>query len=122
MANLHVGWRGNVADMPGRGVGFFCQAYGLDPADLYATISPALGPCCAQFVNHARELGPGFLPYMVSPEHFDLFQVTIDQLIRAGLRPERIQAGRLCTKCGDDFFSYRREGETGRFGTVVALA
>lgn len=121
-ANLHVGWRGNVADMPGRGVEFLKTHYGLDPNELYAAVSPGLGPCCAEFTNHAAELGPEFLPYQVRPNFFDLVRVSVDQLAAAGVRRDRIQASGLCTRCGPEFFSYRREGKTGRFGTVVALA
>lgn len=121
-ANLHVGWRGNVANMPGRGVAFIKERYGLDPGELHAAVSPGLGPCCAEFVNHATELGPKFLSYQVRPNFFDLVRLTVDQLIAAGVRPDRIQTSGLCTRCGQEFFSYRREGLTGRFGTVVALA
>ena len=121
-ANLHAGWRGNVANMPGRGVAFLKERYGVDPAELYAAVSPGLGPCCAEFKNHAAELGPDFLPYQVRPDFFDLVRVSVDQLIAAGVRPGRIEVSGLCTRCGPEFFSYRREGMTGRFGTVVALA
>ena len=120
VANLHVGWRGNVADFPGRGVEFFCRTYGLKPGELWAVISPSLGPCCAEFVNYRRELPPRLWRYESSPLHFDLWSVTRDQLTARGVRPQRIQVAGLCTKCGREFYSYRR-GEPGRFGTVVAL-
>ncbi len=122
VANLHVGWRGNVANMPGRGVAFLQERYGVEPAELWAAISPSLGPCCAEFVNHERELPPEWGLYSVRPNHFDLWQVTWDQLTAAGVRPERIETSGICTKCSPRFYSYRREGVTGRFGTVVALA
>jgi YfiH family protein len=120
-ANLHVGWRGSVANLPARGVEFIKNRYGIAPQELYAAISPGLGPCCAEFVNHRTELGPKFLPYQVRPNFFDLERASVDQLIAAGVRPERIQISGLCTRCGREFFSFRREGLTGRFGTVVAL-
>lgn len=100
---------------------FVVERYGVDPAGLYAAISPSLGPCCAEFINHADELGPAYLPYQVRPNYFDLWQATWDQLTAAGLRRDRIETAAKCNKCMDSFFSYRREGETGRFGTVVAL-
>ena len=121
IANLHVGWRGNVANMPAAGVGFLKERYGVEPSELWAAISPSLGPCCAEFVNHASELPPDWMPYSVRPNHFDLWQVTWDQLNAAGVKPERIETSGICTKCSPKFYSYRREGVTGRFGTVVAL-
>ncbi len=121
IANLHVGWRGNVANMPAAGVRFLQDHYGVEPSELWAAISPSLGPCCAEFVNHATELPPEWGLYSVRPNHFDLWQVTWDQLNAAGVRPERIEMSGICTKCSPKFYSYRREGVTGRFGTVVAL-
>jgi len=121
-ANLHVGWRGSVANMPAAGVVFIKKRYGIAPAELYAAVSPGLGACCAEFVNHRVELGHRFLLYQVRPDYFDLERVTVDQLMAAGVPPERIEKSGLCTRCGREFFSFRREGRTGRFGTVVALA
>ncbi|WP_044351404.1 polyphenol oxidase family protein [Dethiosulfatarculus sandiegensis] len=121
VANLHAGWRGNVADMPGYGVEFLEKNYHVDPGEIHAAVSPSLGPCCAEFTNHATELGRAFLPYEVSENHFDLWRVTFDQLTARGVKPENIEISGLCTKCGREFFSYRREGKTGRFGTVAAL-
>ena len=44
------------------------------------------------------------------------------QLERAGVPARAIHRAPWCTACsGGLFFSYRREGLTGRFGTVAAL-
>lgn len=122
VANLHAGWRGNVLGMARRGVEFLQKRYGVRPDEIHAAVSPSLGPCCAEFVHWRRELGPDFAPYRVGDNHFDLWRVTVDQLVAAGVPAAQIEVSGLCTKCGAEFFSYRREGATGRFGTVVALA
>ncbi len=122
VANLHVGWRGNLQNLPGLGVAHLVRHYGVDPSRLWAAISPSLGPCCAEFVNHRREFPAGFSRYRVAGDNFDLWQITRDQLTAAGVDPRRIETAGLCTRCDRRFFSYRREGTTGRFGKVVALA
>lgn len=119
LAILHVGWRGNVLDLPGRGVAWLTQRYGLEPAALRAAISPSLGPCCAEFVNHEQELGPNFLPYRLANDHFDLWAATRDQLTRAGVPARHIETAGLCTRCDQRFYSYRRDKTTGRFATVA---
>lgn len=121
VANLHAGWRGNVAGMAKKGVEFLGRRYGVRPAEIWAAVSPSLGPCCAEFTNHANELGPDFLAYRIWGDNFDLWQATMDQLTAAGVPGEQIEVGAKCTRCGGQFFSYRREGVTGRFGTVVGL-
>jgi copper oxidase (laccase) domain-containing protein len=58
----------------------------------------------------------------VRPNYFDLWQLSRDQLIAAGIKPENIDLAGLCTRCRSaEFFSYRREKVTGRQGTVIAL-
>jgi hypothetical protein len=121
VANLHAGWRGQAAGIVGAGVAFLAERYGVRPEELWAAVAPSLGPCCAEFVNWAEELPPAWAAYQVRPQHFDLWQATWDQLAAAGVPRERIETAGICTKCSPKFFSYRREGATGRFATVVAL-
>jgi YfiH family protein len=117
----HVGWRGSVVGILGATVRAMTEAFGSDPARLRAAVSPALGPCCAEFVNYRRELPPWMHAYQVRPDHFDFPAISTRQLEEAGLRPERISRAGLCTCCSPEYFSYRRDRVTGRFGTVAAL-
>ncbi len=122
-ANVHCGWRGQVQNVLGRAVHTLQEVCGCLPADLYAAIGPGLGPCCAQFVNYRREFPREFWGYQVRPDFFDLWRLSRDQLLAAGLRANRIECANLCTRCRpEDFFSYRRDRLTGRQGTVIALA
>ncbi|MGQ9921014.1 MAG: polyphenol oxidase family protein [Desulfobacca sp.] len=122
IANIHCGWRGNVQNVIGQAVRQLQEVFGSRPAALYAGISPSLGPCCAALQNFRRELPPEFWRYQVRPTYFDLWQLSVDQLLAAGLVRSRIQLAGLCSRCqAEDFFSYRREKVTGRNGTVVAL-
>lgn len=117
----HVGWRGSVAGILGATVRAMTEAFGSDPVRMRAAVSPALGPCCAEFVNYRRELPTWMHEYQVRPDHFDFPAITTRQLEEAGLRPERISRAGLCTRCNPDYFSYRRDRVTGRFATVAAL-
>ncbi|MCF8033902.1 MAG: polyphenol oxidase family protein [Desulfarculaceae bacterium] len=122
IANLHVGWRGNAAGMPGKGVAFLRERYGVEPGELHAAVSPGLGACCGQFVNWREELPESFLAFKQGEDRFDLEAATRAQLITAGLAPERIETSGVCTVCDRDYYSYRRDHGTERFGTVIALA
>ncbi|MEW6264118.1 MAG: polyphenol oxidase family protein [Thermodesulfobacteriota bacterium] len=120
VAVVHAGWRGSVKNVLGRTVTRLETEFGCRPADLAAGIGPSLGPCCAEFVNYRRELPPDFWSYR-SGDHFDFWSISRDQLVASGLKPENIEIAGLCTKCGADgeFYSYRREKETGRFGLIA---
>jgi YfiH family protein len=122
VANVHCGWRGNVTNILGQVVHTMRRAYGTSPDRLIAAIGPSLGPCCAEFVDH-RELFPEkFKKFQVRENHFNLWALSSSQLVGAGLLKEHIACAQMCTRCRTDlFYSYRGEGTTGRFGTLVML-
>ncbi len=127
IAAVHNGWRGSVAGIVAKTIRVMTERYATAPADLLATVSPSLGPCCSQFVNHRRELPPEFRRFRTGADHFDFWRITCWQLRRCGVRAERIEVAGFCTRCSRDFFSYRRaragggSGVTGRNGSVIML-
>ena len=122
VANIHCGWRGNVTNVIGEAVKQMKAAYQTDPADLLAGIGPSLGPCCAQFINYRTEIPARYWTYQARPNYFDLWRLSRDQLIAAGVLEDQIQMAGICTYCQtQNFFSYRKEKITGRFATVIAL-
>ncbi len=117
----HSGWRGSVANIIAKTVATMTATYGSEPMQLRAAVSPSLGPCCGEFVNHHRELPAAFRAFEVRPNHFDFWAVSRMQLGEAGLRPENISVAGVCTVCDHRFFSYRRDGTTGRNASVIGL-
>lgn len=122
VANIHCGWRGNVQGVIPEGVRKMKAVYGTDPADLLAAVGPSLGPCCAEFIHYRRELPESAWVYQARPHYFDLWQWSRDQLRAAGVREDHIAVAGICTACRtEEFYSYRKEKKTGRFGTVIGL-
>jgi polyphenol oxidase len=122
VANIHCGWRGNVNNVIGEAVKRMRAAYKINPDRLLAGIGPSLGPCCAQFINYRTEIPARYWTYQARPNYFDLWRLSRDQLIAAGVSENHIQIAGLCTSCRTaDFFSYRKEKKTGRFATIIAL-
>jgi YfiH family protein len=126
IAAIHNGWRGSVANIIAATVEQMQHHYGTDPARLEARISPSLGPCCAEFVNHEKELPEHFRRFQVSNNHFDFWQISAEQLRGAGLQPESVHLSDACTSCSGDYFSYRRAvreaaPQGGRHASVIFL-
>jgi hypothetical protein len=121
VAALHVGWRGNVLNLPGLGVAAFCAEYELSPADVLIVRGPSLGPAAAEFTNFDLEFGDAFRPYFDSAgKTVDLWRLTRDQLAAAGVEPTHIYALDLCTHSLPElFFSYRRDKVCGRMASVI---
>lgn len=122
VANIHSGWRGSIGNIIGRTLQAMTAAFGTAAGDLVAGIGPSLGPCCAEFVHYRKEIPRSFWPYKNADHHFNFWAVSHDQLCEAGVPTEHIFTSQLCTRCHTDrFFSYRGEGTTGRFATVIGL-
>ena len=122
VANIHSGWRGSIRNIAGRTVAAMKYHFGSDPAHLLAGIGPSLGPCCAEFIHYRKEIPKRLWSYKVSQHHFDLWAISHDQLCAAGISPDHIENSNICTRCNTAlFFSYRGEGQTGRFASVIGL-
>jgi YfiH family protein len=140
VAAVHAGWRGTLARIVAKTIGQMQMRYRTKPADLLATIGPAIGGCCyevgtevatqftSQFADAADwfdELRTGDEPNplkwlnMRPPGHqpppknvrLDLRRANRAQLLAAGLCDANIFVSDLCTACRRDLlFSYRKEG------------
>ncbi|MGE4265325.1 MAG: polyphenol oxidase family protein [Desulfovibrio sp.] len=121
VAALHVGWRGNVINLPGSAVARLCARYGCAPGELFAVRGPSLGPEQAQFLRFAEEFGEDFMPFFDRrTETVDLWRLTRSQLEAAGLEPAHIFGIDRCTRANpEDFFSYRAARETGRMMSLI---
>ena len=122
VAQTHCGWRGQVGGVLRDTVSRLAFHFHSRPQALQAAIGPGLGPCCAEFRHYRQEFPPELWKYQVRPGYFDLWQLSFDQLTSAGIKPDNIEVAALCTRCRPtEFFSYRREGVTGRQAAVIAL-
>lgn len=131
VAAVHAGWRGLASRAPSVGVEALVRAFGTRPADVVAAAGPSISAARYEVGADVRErfehagfdcLDRWFLPG-VRAEHwqFDGWQATRDQLVEAGLAPERIWIAALCTASDPDTFcSFRRDGSpAGRMAAVI---
>lgn len=122
IANIHSGWRGNVANIYGEAIQYMQQAFGTHPSEILVCISPSLGPDEAEFIHYRTELPEEFWHFQARPTYFDLWSISEFQLQAAGILPHHIEVARLSTYSNAyDFFSYRRDKTTGRHATCVTL-
>ncbi|MGV6806295.1 MAG: peptidoglycan editing factor PgeF [bacterium] len=139
VAALHAGWRGLAADIIGEGVATFPE-----PGKLMAWLGPAICPSCFEVGNEVREIfldaarswGDGKADLQAvegcffrrgfqmnrDAEHWfaDLYQLARLCLNASGVT--RIYGGDFCTvEQKDLWYSYRRDGKTGRMASMVWL-
>ena len=109
---LHAGWRGLVAGVIEAGL------EALDGADA-AWVGPCIHACCyevgPEVVEAFTERG---LP-VAAPDRVDPAEAAATVLRRAGVT--NIAVAEECTHCDPRYFSYRRDGVTGRQGAFAGL-
>jgi YfiH family protein len=119
VATVHAGWRGSAMRIAEVAARTLAEAIECRPETLVAAIGPHIGPCCYEVDDPVRAAVDDESVFRGSdrPGHYrlDLFELNRRHLLRAGLRPERIDRVEGCTACEvTRFYSYRREGHTGR--------
>jgi YfiH family protein len=130
-AAVHAGWRGTLAAIAIKTLQRMREQYDSKPPEVLIAIGPAAGSCCYEV---GAEVIDGFRTGFPTQELFtetraghaciDLLKANREQLVSAGVEPERISVAPLCTMCRTDlFFSYRREksvqGKVGRLMSVI---
>ncbi len=122
VANVHSGWRGSIKNILGACVEAMKNEFGCRPENIYAGISPSLGPCCAEFIHYHQEIPEAYWCYKNASDYFDFWKISWHQLVNAGLLPQDIEISNICTKCNSHlFFSFRKKNQTGRFVSVIGL-
>lgn len=125
LALAHAGWRGATAGVALAAL----KAMDVPAEEVKAALGPAIGPCCYQVgedVAAAAARGSSRLaPWPNAPgrHRLDLPGLVRDDLVAAGLQPQAVEVLPLCTACRADlFYSYRRDGVTGRLCAFLGWA
>lgn len=122
IAVVHAGWRGLAQNIYARTLDAMQREIGTQPQNLIVCISPSLGPDHSEFKNYKQDFPQDFWSFQVEPNYFDLWAIAKKQLNALGVLDKNIEISGVCTCCNSkDYFSHRREKDTGRHGTVVAL-
>jgi len=125
VAAAHAGWRGLAAGVLERTV----QRAPAPPAELLAWLGPAIGPQAFEVGPEVREAFVGADSgavdcFSASPAGrwlADLYGLARRRLAASGVG--WVGGGGLCTYTdADSFFSFRRDGTTGRMASLIWLA
>ena len=125
---IHSGWRGTVQNVAARATEAL-RSVARGELDLVVAIGPHIEACCFEVGDDvAAELaacssaGQSAVDRSRSKPHVDLRRILHAQLVAAGIGADRIDHVLGCTVCdAERFFSYRRDGETGRQALVMVI-
>jgi len=124
IAAIHAGRQGTALHITAKVLKKMNEEFRCSSGDLLITLGPSIGVCCYEI--DAKVFRPEWELFSTSREKgkwmVDLAQVNIAQMKGEGIEEEQISWINLCTRCcGDLFFSYRREGRTGRQLSFIGI-
>lgn len=125
VAAAHAGWRGLLAGILEETI----AAMRVPGKNLMAYLGPAIGPGAfevgaevrAAFLGSSPAAATAFQPTASGKWLADIYLLARQRLAREGV--ERVFGGNFCTVTeAGRFFSYRRDGQTGRMASMIWLA
>ncbi len=121
---VHAGWRGLCDGVIEAAI----AAMQVQPQSLMAWLGPAIGPNAfevgakvrAAFMSHDKEADLAFRPIADDKWLGDIYLLARQRLHKLGI--ENVYGGGLCTYTDQTrFFSFRRDGATGRMASLIWL-
>jgi YfiH family protein len=123
---IHAGWKGMAEGVIER----ILSEMGVDPTRMMAWLGPAIGPNHFEvgdevhraFMRYDAKAAMAFMPHPREDVKWfaDLFLLARQRLAKAGV--DQISGGGQCTFSDPTrFFSYRRDGTTGRMAGLIWL-
>jgi polyphenol oxidase len=124
IAATHAGRQGTALHITAKVLKKMEEEFGCSSKDLLIAMGPSIGSCCYEIDERVfqSEWEPFSTSRGAGKWMVDLAQINIAQMKREGIKEEQISWINLCTHCHSDlFFSYRKEGRTGRQLSFIGI-
>ena len=127
---IHAGRKGTQMRVVSKTISMLSKTYGCRPRDVVMALGPAIGGCCYEVEDACvvpfRENYPGWEGFVTANSQnrfmLDLLKANEMDGVQAGISKENIHRSGECTSCNNDrWFSYRKEGTTGRTVSLAML-
>jgi polyphenol oxidase len=124
----HAGYKGLLNNVLENTILHFVSAFKSDPNDIIVGIGPSIEMDCYEVsedrIEEFQKVFPKFENiYIKRAEKFflDLRSVAQQCLVKEGILKENIEVIDICTKCDQEFYSYRRGDYEQRFVSLISL-
>ena len=130
IASVHSGWRGTLGKIVCEAVRLMQTRFGSESKDIIAAIGPSIKQChfevdeevYLQFLGCFGEIAEENTVKKGQKYYIDTDSLNVHSLLGMGVLAQNIHVCKMCTYCEESlFFSYRREGMTGRMSGMIEL-
>lgn len=119
----HAGWRGVIGKLPAMMIGTMVDRFGCQAENIMVGIGPCLDKSANLVPRPAvQEQLPEWRQFLHEEDtqvRVDLVGFTVKQLMQMGVLEASIEVGGMCTAQQPDEFFSERNGDRGRFATII---
>ncbi|STQ85741.1 laccase domain-containing protein [Helicobacter muridarum] len=128
-ALLHAGRLGVTQKILTHSIKILNEQYGVLQKDIKVFIGASIRECCYEIgLDIARQISLNFgEKYLLqgresnSNPRLNMIAMLYDEMFECGILLQNIEIFPICSCCNKEYFSYRRDGITGRFGLLACL-
>lgn len=121
IAVAHAGRNGVKLKIVNKTVGLMRDNFSCDIKDIKIIFGASIKSCCYEVKRDAIEGFKNYLHVEDDRIYLDIVSKCVDDLKDMGIKEQNIEVSSVCTCCDRDYFSYRRDGQTGRFCGAIVL-
>lgn len=119
IAAVHAGRKGAFLNIAQETIRAMQTRYGTTSSDIQAFLGPSIKQCCYEISGEVLKEALQKFPTFLKKRHLDIRGIVKSQLY--ALHVKKIDDNSPCTCCDANYFSYRRDGQTGRFAGIIML-
>jgi len=122
IAVAHAGRNGTFNEIAKKTIVKMVDEFGCNAKDILVHLGASIHECCYEVGEEiAKIVDERYVSKRDERWYLDLHSMNVNQLQKVGILKKNIEVSSTCTCCDKDYFSYRREGVTGRFAGVMVL-
>jgi len=120
IAVAHAGRNGTFNEISKKTILKMKDEFGCKADDILVYLGASIHGCCYEVGEEiARLVDDKYVEKREESWYLDLQSMNVEQLKSVDVTS--IEVSEICTCCNEDYFSYRREGTTGRFAGILKL-
>lgn len=116
---IHAGRQGAFLNIVAFAIEKMQTAFNSNPKEIKAYLGASIKQCCYEIDGKVLEEAKQNYPQFLNKNYLDIRGIVKSQL--KALHVKNIDDNTSCTCCDKDYFSYRRDGTTGRFAGIIML-
>ncbi len=121
IAVAHAGRNGVYLKIANQVIEEMIADFDSNAENIKVFIGPSIKSCCYEVKNDVTKGFENYLHVEGGKIYLDIVQKCKDDIQTIGIIKENIDISAICTSCDKDYFSYRRDGVTGRFCGAIRL-